>query len=250
MIRVYHNLDQLSREAAEMFARLADRAVRKRGRFSVALSGGQTPRRLYELLAADPFDRKIPWEAVHVFWGDERCVPGDDPHSNARMARHALLDHVRIPPAQIHPIACVGAPRQAAAQYEDVLRAFFGNQPPVFDLFLLGLGTNAHTASLFPHTPVLDEKVRWAAEVHVSGQAMARVTLTAPVINQARNIVFLVSGADKAPALQQVLDGEFRPDALPAQLIRQDNAHPLWLADEAAASRLSAERRSGAAANP
>jgi 6-phosphogluconolactonase len=242
MIRVYSNLEKLSLSAAKIFTQVAGQAVRERGRFSVALAGGQTPRRLYEILSAAPFQEKIPWEAVHVFWGDERCVPDNDPRRNARMAHQALLDHVCIPQAQLHPIACFGSPAQAADQYEATLRHFFGHQPPVLDLVLLGLGANAHTASLFPHAPVLDEKKRWVAEVYVPEQDMYRLTLTPPIINQARWVVFLVSGADKAPALQSVLEDALRPYDLPAQLIRPERADPLWLTDEAAAHRLSADR--------
>jgi 6-phosphogluconolactonase len=240
MIRVYSNLEKLSLSAAKIFTQVAEQAVRERGWFSVALAGGQTPRRLYEILSISPFHEKIPWEAVHVFWGDERCVPDNDPRSNVRMAHQALLDHVCIPPAQVHPMSCPGSPAHAAAEYEATLRNYFHHQPPVLDLVLLGLGTNAHTASLFPHAPVLNEKERWVAEVYVPKQEMYRITLTPPIINQARNVVFLVSGANKAPALRWVLEDAFRPDDLPAQLIRPERADPLWLTDEAAAHRLSA----------
>jgi len=147
------------------------------------------------------------------------------------MARRALLDRVPLPPGNIHPIPCSQSPQEAAAYYETELKSFFGIQPPVFDLVLLGLGDNAHTASLFPHTPVLNEKNRWVAEVYLHEQDMYRVTLTAPIINQARDIIFLVSGANKAPALQKVLQGPFRPHDFPAQLIRPKRTHPLWLVD-------------------
>jgi 6-phosphogluconolactonase len=241
MVRIYSDLEKLSNAAVKIFMELAGCAVSELRRFSVALSGGQTPRRLYELLAEPPFRQKIRWEAIHVFWGDERSVPDNDPRSNVRMARQTLLDHVPIPPTQIHPIPCAQPPRRAAAQYEIELRNFFGHQPPVFDLFLLGLGANAHTASLFPHTPVLDEKERWVAEVFVPEQKMHRITLTAPIISQARQIVFLVSGADKSLALQRVLEGPYRPHELPAQLIRPCGTHPLWLVDSAAGHKLAVE---------
>ena len=238
MIRTYKNLEAVSRAAAELFVELAVDAVSARGRFAVALSGGETPRRLYNLLAESPIQEKIEWKAVHVFWGDERCVPTSDPRSNARIARLALLDHVPIPAENIHPVPCDRSPREAAVQYEAEIKAFFGRDVPAFDLVLLGLGDNAHTASLFPHTPVLDEKDRWVAEVYISEQDMHRVTLTAPIINQAREVLFLVSGSGKAKALQKVLRGPFRPNDFPAQLIRTKEEHLLWLVDRDAADKL------------
>jgi 6-phosphogluconolactonase len=241
MIRVFDNLETLSLAAAEMFAELANQAIASCGRFNVALSGGNTPHRLYEILANTPSREQIRWESVYVFWGDERCVPADDPRSNARMARKTLLDHVPVPANQIYPIRGDLTPAQAAAQYETELRDFFGNQPPVFDLILLGLGENAHTASLFPHTSVLDEKERWVQEVYVAEQGMYRVTLTVPLINQAKDVIFLVSGADKALALQSVLEGAYQPHELPAQLIRPNGAHPIWLVDKAASHKLAVE---------
>jgi 6-phosphogluconolactonase len=216
-------------------------AISERRRFSVVLSGGETPRRLYEILATPPFQARICWGDVHVFWSDERCVPPDDPRSNARMARQALLDHVPIPPENIHPIHCETSPQQAALSYEQELRDFFGSQPPIFDLVLLGLGENGHTASLFPNTPVLKEQQRWVVEVYVAELEMYRVTLTAPLINQARQVVFLVCGSEKASVLQDVLEGAYQPNDLPAQLIRPNGAHPIWLVDKAASRKLAAE---------
>jgi 6-phosphogluconolactonase len=238
MIRRYKDLEAISRAAAEIFVEEAADAVSARGRFAVALSGGETPRRLYNLLAESPIRENIEWKAVHVFWGDERCVPDDDPRSNARMARLSLLDHVPLPSENIHPITCDRPPQEAAVQYEAEIRTFFGTDAPAFDLVLLGLGDNAHTASIFPHTPVLDEKDRWVAEVYVPEQDMHRITLTAPVINQARQVLFLVSGPGKAGALQQVLQGPFRPYDFPAQLIRTKAGQTLWLVDRDAAGKL------------
>lgn len=241
MIRIFNDLEVLSQSAAEMFVELADQAINTNGRFSVALSGGRTPLRLYEILASTPIREQIRWESVHIFWGDERCVPVDDPRSNVGMAQKTLLDHVPIPKIQIHPILGDLPAALAAAHYETELRDFFGDQPPVFDLILLGLGVNAHTASLFPHMPVLDESERWVDEVYQAEKSMYRVTLTAPLINQARDVIFLVSGADKAFALQSVLEGAYHPLELPAQLIRPNGAHPIWLVDKAAAHKLVTE---------
>ncbi len=241
MIRIFNDLESLSQTAAEMFADLAKHAIVSRGRFSVALSGGLTPRRLYEILADTPYREEIPWEAIHVFWSDERCVPADDPRSNAQMARQTLLSHVSVPANHVHPILSDLPAAVAATQYETELQGFIQNRPPVFDLILLGLGENAHTASLFPHTSVLDEKERWVDEVYVAEQSMYRVTMTAPFINQAREVIFLVSGAQKASALQSVLEGAYHPHEFPAQLIRPNGAHPIWLVDRAAAHKLVEE---------
>jgi len=241
MIHVFNNYETLSKAAAEIFVDLANQAIDSNGRFSVALSGGSTPHRLYETLAIAPFREKVHWEAVHIFWGDERCVPLDDPRSNFLMARRTLLDRVPVQADNVHPILGDLPAALAASHYESMLQDFFEKQAPVFDLILLGLGENAHTASLFPHTSVLDEKERWAEEVYVTEQSMYRVTLTVPIINQAKEAIFLVSGADKASALQSVLEGAYHPHEFPAQLIRPHGAHPIWLVDKAAAHKLVEE---------
>ena len=241
MIRVFNDYDALSQAAAEMFVDLADQAINSNKRFSLVLSGGNTPHRLYEILAAGPFREKIHWEAVHVFWGDERCVPTNDPRSNFLMAWQALLSHVSVPENHIHPILGDLPAALAATDYETELRNFFEGQPPVFDLILLGLGDNAHAASLFPHTAVLDEKERWVDAVYVAEQRMYRVTMTAPLINQAREVIFLVSGTEKASALQSVLEGTYHPHELPAQLIHPNGTHPIWLVDKAAAHKFVEE---------
>jgi 6-phosphogluconolactonase len=239
MIWVYDNMESLSQAAAGLFSRLARQAVGDHGKFSVALSGGHTPCYTYELLASEAFYSRIPWAQVHVFWGDERCVPADDPRSNSHMARQAFLSRVLIPPDQIHPISCAQKPAEAVTQYEAVLRGFFGDQSPRFDLILLGLGENGHTASLFPNTSVLEEEEQWVAEVYVAEQKMHRVTFTASLINQAAAVAFLVAGAGKSQVLQQVLEGPSDPKRLPAQMIRPKNGQLMWLVDEEAASLIS-----------
>ncbi len=239
MIRVFNDLEALSQAAAELFALQSRVASLVCGRFSVALSGGETPRRMYEILASPPYNDRIHWNEVHIFWSDERCVPEDDPRNNSLMARQALLDQVPIPQANIHPIRCNASPEQAANEYEEELREFFSTSNPNFHLVLLGLGSNGHTASLFPHTPVLNEKDRWVAGVYVQELAMYRITFTAPYINQAAQVVFLVSGADKAQVMEDVLEGPYRPNDLPAQLIRPAGIHPLWLVDKAASHKLA-----------
>ncbi len=239
MIRVYNDYDELSHAAAEMFVLQSRQAGMICGRFSVALSGGETPRRLYELLATPHYSERVHWDEVHIFWSDERCVPEDDPRSNTRMARLALLDNVPIPAENIHPINCDHSPEQAARSYEQQLRKFFATQNPNFHLVLLGLGANGHIASLFPHTPVLNEKERWVSEVYVPELEMNRITFTAPYINQAEKVIFLVSGADKAQVLEDVLEGPYQPSELPAQLIRPAGIHPTWLVDRAASHKLT-----------
>jgi len=241
MIRVYKDLEALSQAAAELFTVLSRQASLICGRFSVALSGGETPHRMYELLAASPYRERIHWEEVNIFWSDERCVPEDDPRSNARMARQALLEHVPIPPDQIHTIRCDRSPREAALAYEVELRQFFSTSNLNFHLVLLGLGSNGHIASLFPNTPVLNEKERWVSEIYLPEADMHRVTFTAPFINQASQVVFLVSGRDKAEVLVKVLEGPYRPHQLPAQLIRPKSTHPIWLVDKAASQKLRAQ---------
>jgi len=241
MIRIFSDLETLSQAAAEMFADQAGNAIASQGGFSVALSGGHTPRRLYEILADPPYSEQIHWEAINVFWGDERCVPTNDPRSNFLMAQQALLKHVPIPENHIHPILGDLPAALAAADYEAELRDFFEGQPPIFDLILLGLGENAHTASLFPHTSVLAERERWVSEVYVAEQSMYRVTITATLINQASEAIFLVSGSEKASALHNVLEGAYHPHEFPAQLIHPNDTHPTWLVDKAAAHKLVEE---------
>jgi 6-phosphogluconolactonase len=241
MIRTLPDPESLSRAAAALFVRQAQLSVTRRKRFAVVLSGGHTPRRLYELLAGPPFCDEVAWEQTHVFWGDERCLPTDDRRSNARMARAALLDHVPVPPAQIHPILCHKNPATAARQYRNLLHDFFSGGPPVFDLILLGLGENGHTASLFPHADILNDQTAWTASIYLREQDMHRVTLMPAIINRARLVVFLVSGEVKATVLSEVLSEPADPLRLPAQLIRPQAGELVWLADKAATASASPE---------
>jgi 6-phosphogluconolactonase len=250
MIRIYDDYESMSQAAAQLFIDQAARAVREHGGVTVALSGGHTPQRTYELLAQSPLSdrhprQEVPWQQVHVFWGDERCVPLDDPQSNARMTREALLDHVPIPDAQVHPIRCAHDPEQAAEDYAAELRAHLGERH--FDLVFLGLGENGHTASLFPGTDVLDVRDRWTGAIYVAEQEMWRVTLTAPLINEATVIAFLVAGASKAEIVHRVLEGPYEPKRLPAQLIQPTNGIVHYLLDAAASSKLDERlKRKGA----
>lgn len=231
---------ELARAAAEEFAWRADDAVRARSRFSVALAGGSTPRRLYQLLAdpAQPLRDRIDWSATHFFWGDERHVPPDHPDSNYRMARETLLDVVSVPAGNIHRMHGEEADAaRAAAGYEAELRAFFSGQPR-FDLVLLGLGADAHTASLFPGSEAVREHERWVVAPWVEKLASWRLTLTPAVFDRAGAVIFLVQGEEKAEALRAVLEGERDPDRYPAQAVRPESGDLLWLVDDAAASGL------------
>jgi 6-phosphogluconolactonase len=250
MIKVFADLQALSHAAAWLFAEEAARAIETRGRFSVLLAGGETPRRAYEILSRQPLRDIVPWEQVHFFWGDERYVPCDDPRNNASMARQALLDHVPVPASHIHPIPYRSSPRESAVEYENILRAFFSAGPPRFDLAFLGLGENGHTASLFPGTSAAAERDRWVTEVYVAEQGLYRVTLTVPLLNRAALVAFLVAGGGKASILRQVLEGAMEPRRIPAQLIRPVNGTLLWMVEREAARLLSRESLNDAPPQP
>ena len=244
-LRVLADPAALAAEAAGLIAAEAAAAIADRGRFTLALSGGTTPRATYERLAAAPFCTAIDWARVQIFYGDERCVPPDDPRSNHAMARAALLDHVPLPAANIHRMRGEDPPEQAAIAYTAALQACFGGDPDTgppaegFDLVLLGLGGNGHTASLFPGLPAVTERRRWVMAQYVEVAGMWRLTLTPVVLNAARRVVFLVAGRDKAAVLRRVLCGPPEPLVLPAQAISPASGGLLWLADRAAAAQMS-----------
>ena len=239
-IRVFDSVPELMQAAAEEVVRGAAEAVREHGFFAWALSGGSTPRDLYSLLARPQYRDRLPWSAIHVFWGDERHVPPDDPESNFRMAREAMLDAVPVPPQNIHRIHAEEPDAAVAAEaYETELQEFFHlarNEWPRFDLLLLGLGKDAHTASLFPGGEAVHESERLVVAPWVAAQNTFRITLTPPVLNHARLVVFLVSGDDKAEPLRAVLEGARDPERWPAQIV---DGNRLWLVDRAAARLLA-----------
>jgi 6-phosphogluconolactonase len=238
-VQVFADLAALTAAAVRRFVEDARAAIAARGRFIVCISGGDTPRPLYERLALLSHG-DIDWFRVHVFWADERCVPPDDERSNYRMAREAWLGHVAIPADNVHRLRGEMEPGAAAALYDGELRAFSGA-----DLVLLGLGEDGHTASLFPHSPALTappEGDRWVSAAYVASVAMWRLTLTPAFINRSRDIVFLVAGARKAARVKDVLEGPLTPDALPAQAIRPGDGRPTWFLDEAAAGLLRGRR--------
>lgn len=246
-LEVSPSSDALMHTAAELWVAAAASAIGASGRFAVALSGGATPERLYRLLATDPYASGLDWSRVHAFWGDERCVPPDDPASNYRMAREALLARVPIPAENVHRVRGEDEPAAAAAAYERDLRETFATPdgPPHlspgrrFDLVLLGMGEDGHTASLFPGTAALREPARWVRAVHPAAVPTARVTLTPAVINAAAEVAFLVSGRAKAATLRRVREGPYRPDALPAQIIAPRAGRLRWLVDADAAADLA-----------
>ena len=235
--------DALNRRVAQYFIESIAAAVAARGKARIALSGGSTPKTTFALLGnpAEPYRAQIPWDKLELYWVDERCVPPDQPDSNFRMTREALLDKVPLPPAQIFRIQGELDPEEAASRYEfDIRRSFRleGGELPVFDLVVLGLGPDGHTASLFPHTEGLHEIMRIAIANHVVQKETWRVTLTWSVINRARDVVFLIAGADKGEALHQVLLGPYDPATYPAQLIQPASGRLLMFLDSAAGAVL------------
>jgi len=245
-IEIFRTPMEMAEAAARSFAARAAESVSAQGRFTAALSGGKTPVAIYTLLAKAPFLSQIPWARVHLFWGDERCVPPDHRDSNYRMAREFLLDHVPIPPANVHRMPGEMDPVEAAARYEGELRDFFaphGEGLPAFDYILLGLGEDGHTASLFPGTRAIRESARWVVGHNVDAQKGWRITLTPPVINAARTVVFIAAGAGKAAVLKEILEGPYRPDTLPAQIVRPAGGTLLWMLDREAAAQLKREEK-------
>lgn len=239
--------EDISVIGAERLAKLAKEAVRVNGRFTLSLAGGSTPRALYRLLSSGKYRNKIPWDKVHLFWGDERCVEPDHPESNYRMVKEMLLSAIDIPHENVHRIK--GELGEAAApEYENTLKVNFGmdGHPfPRFDLVLLGMGDDGHTASLFPGTPAVSDEKRWVREVFVERFKSLRISLSPPVINSAAEIMLLVSGEGKAAVLKEVLGGAFDPGRYPAQILRRARGNVTWLVDEAAASLLPESVKKG-----
>jgi 6-phosphogluconolactonase len=238
-IRVLPEPSALADAAARHLVEAGQAAIDARGAFSIALSGGSTPRELHRRLASSPLSTQVDWSRVHVFFGDERCVPPDHPDSNYRMASETLLSQVAVPPSQIHRMRGELDPAEAATSYEQELRTFFGDEPPRLDVILLGMGDNGHTASLFPGLRAVHEQQRWVVSEYVAEVSMWRLTLTPPVLNLGREVLFLVAGAGKAMMLRQVLEGPYAPDERPAQIVRPSPGEVIWLVDSAAAADLS-----------
>lgn len=233
------NPTELAKTAADLITKRIKNTLKTKDRFTIALSGGSTPKALHELLAKAPYVQQIPWAQLHIFWGDERYVPIDDIQSNAGMAYDTLLGHVYTPEEQIHVWRTDLEPEAAAADYNRILHTYFGNSGPTFDLVLLGIGDDGHTLSLFPGTEVVHEQTAWTKAYFLTKQEMYRLTLTAPIVNRAACILFLVAGPTKAQPLKEVLEGTYNPDKYPSQVIKPENGDLIWLVDEKAAADLT-----------
>lgn len=245
-LRIFDDPDELARGAAEEFAERVASKVESGECFTVALSGGSTPKRLYKLLAGEPYLGRVPWQKVHFFWGDERAVPPNHPDSNFGAAYETLLAKISVPPGNIHRIrAELGDPAEAAADYEDELRRFFrlsDGEFPRLDLVFLGMGTDGHTASLFPGSEALAEARRLVVAPWLEKLEAHRVSLTCPVFNNAACTMFLVSGEEKSETLRLVLEGPDEPAQYPAQLIRPEAGELVWYLDRSAGRTLRRER--------
>jgi 6-phosphogluconolactonase len=231
-IIICRDAEELARKAAEQFVALAGAAIVRSGRFTVALSGGSTPRALYSLLGSADYRERVDWRCVHLFWGDERCVPPDHAESNYRMVHEALLSRISIPAANIHRLAGEKEPRVAANEYEEELRRFFALAPgqiPRFDLILLGLGEDGHTASLFPGGEALKENERLVATAYVERLKAHRLTLTLPVINAAAQVSFLISGQSKRPIVDAILRSAADSFSYPAARVSPSDGQLTWL---------------------
>lgn len=236
-LNIYDTADEVLTGLAEYFVIIGSEAITKNGKFSVALSGGSSPKKLYELLAGSYKDQ-LDWEKVFFFFGDERNVPQDHPDSNYLMAKQALFVPLYIDPHQIFAVDTSLEPKEAAKKYQEEIEQFFDETELSFDLVLLGLGDNSHTASLFPHTPVLHDRVPGVSEVFLQDQQVYRITMNAPLINEAQNIAFLVYGEGKAIAVHHVLEDDEDIEEYPAQLIEPIVGSIQWFLDEPAASML------------
>jgi 6-phosphogluconolactonase len=243
-IRTFADAEAVSRGAADEFVRCAREAIAARGKFTVALSGGSTPKRTFELLAVPPQRDQVEWGKVHVFWGDERSVPPEHKDSNYRMASEAMLSKLPIPAAQVHRIEAERTDRDAAArEYQATLAKVCGadvnGPPPALDLIMLGMGPDGHTASLFPGTTALTETKRWVVVNFVPKFSTDRVTMSAPMLNAGREVLFLVAGPDKTDPLHEVLEGKPNATLYPSQLIKPVSGALVWFVDRAAAAKVT-----------
>lgn len=235
MIQIYNNTEEINSTAADLFAEAAKKAIAKKGKFTAVLTGGSSPAGIYKLLASDDYKAKIDWSKVFIFWGDERWVPLNDDLSNAKMSYETLLSHVPIPSENIFEMYKDGnTPEDYAVIYEQTIRKVLGDEGK-FDLILLGMGDDGHTASLFPGQAVLDEQNKWVAAYYLEPQKMHRITLTAPLINKAEKIIVIAFGEKKAHALKEVTTGAYNPSTYPMQLIKPVSGELLFLVDKSAA---------------
>ena len=233
------DIDQLSRDFADWLIAYTNKTIEANDSFSVALSGGSTPKKLHVLLTSDAYKSKTDWSKWHFFMGDERFVPFSDDRSNAKMCYETLLNHVPVEDDQIHFYQTENIqPADSALAYENMLRGFFEGKQTGIDLVILGMGDDGHTLSLFPHQPIIHETAKWVDSFWLDAQDMYRITMTHPVANHAASVAFLVAGAGKQQALKEVLEGQFQPDIYPSQIIKPVNGELHWFVDEAAAALL------------
>lgn len=237
-LHIANDAKQLSEDLASWISNCIQEVLKSQDRFTLVLSGGSTPKKLYDLLAASPYKETIPWEKLHFFWGDERAVPFEDDRNNAKMCYEELLDKVPVIAANIHVMRTNIEPEASATEYENILKGYFGDSETTFDLVLLGMGDDGHTLSLFPGTKVIHETESWVNTFFLAAQDMYRITLTAPVVNAAKYVAFMAVGSGKAETLKSVLEGETNLDKFPSQIIKPVNGELHWFVDEAAATLL------------
>lgn len=237
-IHIYKDADELSMHVCDWIVEYITTVLQKNDRFTIALSGGSTPKKLHTILSASPHKEKVSWEKMHIFWGDERAVPFNDERNNAKMAFDTLLNAVPVPKSHIHVMRTDITPEESAREYEKILHSYFNETQTSFDLVLLGMGDDGHTLSLFPGTDIIHEKTAWTKAFWLPSQDMYRISLTAPIVNQAASIAFLAVGSNKAKALKEVLEGDYRPDDYPSQVIKPQKGQLHWFVDQAAAAEL------------
>lgn len=238
-LNIYDSKEKLSEEMTSWMCDLINSTLQDQEFFTLALSGGETPQMLYKKLASEEYKEKINWKRVHIFWGDERVIPFDDDRNNAKMAFKNLISQITIPPAQVHKMRVDIEPLFAAKDYENVLQTYFGNTEKSFDLILLGVGDDGHTLSLFPGSLVVDEQQHWVNAVYNEKQKMYRITLMPSIVNKASHIAFMVTGENKSEILYRIIEGQYEPNVLPAQLIKPENGELHWFLDKNAAKKLN-----------
>lgn len=239
MIKVFSTTEELCSAAMEKFIALSIQNIAAKGSFVVALSGGRTPNQLYDMMSSAGNAAKVDWKNVFVFWGDERYVPWDNNDNNSFQAKQHLLDKVNIPEGNIFRIPVNGDHEADAKIYEQTIRSFFKGEAPVFDLVFLGMGDEGHTASIFPGSILLKEKEALVKDVYVEVKQMQRISFTPVLINAAKEIVFMITGEEKAPALKEVIEGEYDPEVYPAQIVKPVEGNITWLLDEGVTTLLS-----------
>ena len=238
-LHIFDDKEIMSEQLASWIAHLVQDTLKNQDYFTLVLSGGGTPKLLFEKLASGEYKNKIDWKRVHIFWGDERAVPFDDDRNNAKMAYDILINHIDVPSGQVHIMRTDIEPKLAAEEYEKILHQYFDKTSNSFDLVLLGMGDDGHTLSLFPGSPIIEEHEHWVNSVYNEQQKMYRITLMPVVVNKASNIVFMVDGAKKANILQRVIEGPYIPLKLPAQIVKPSNGELSWFLDKAVAKELN-----------